>query len=124
MFFFSQMAGQELKRGKCQDNSLKCQYSRCNGRPLFSSCRNNCTYSLVDVILIATTLPGLGQHYKLYMCFYAWTTESNTILCIISNFVQRWRMHIVTKYTLIFVTFQCQGMPRYAQVCPGMPRYA
>ena len=25
--------------------------------------------SLVGVILIATTLPGPGQHYKLYMCF-------------------------------------------------------
>ena len=39
--------------------------------PLLAACplAKACQYSLVDAHLIATTLPGPGQHYKLYMRF-------------------------------------------------------
>ena len=36
---------------------------------LLASIRLTATFSLVDAHLIATTLPGPGQRYKLCMCF-------------------------------------------------------
>ena len=74
--------------------------------------------SLVDVTLIATTLPGPGQCYKLYLCFCNFHAQAACLgkgkerkLMYYLQRCTRWRIHNVSNNTLICVTFICPGMP-------------